>query len=597
MYIKEKKRKVAIKKKVGRKFAKKRSKKNSRNSLRDKENLMEDNDTTMDKLDKNIGDKGADTLNTNVKKKKETETKKKKTTVWLNPKRTPTTKEQRRLFGKALEIMLITCMNNHVYQFNNQYRIQKQGGPIGLKLTGEIADCVMIDWDNKLLAKLKNSEIAPEIYTRFKDDIQIVTESLEKGSVFTEESIIVDEKKKEEDENISDTKVTMGVVQTIANAIDPMIQLTVETPCNSDDGKMAVLDLKVKINPIENNRIEFEFFEKPTNNPRVILSNSAMSFSQKRTILTQECLRRLRNTKIELGVEVQKIHLDRYMLKLKNSGYSQKFRTEILNSAFKAFQKMKDDDKSGIKPMYRSREWNQEERTLMKAKKKVNWWNTDKSTVQYKSVLFVTPTPGGVLAKELQKREAELNRNTDERIKIVEKGGLKIKDILGAKDPFKKSNCSEKTCPLCTESEFIDIQTEERKISCRANNVGYRWLCVTCKEKDIVKVYEGETGRSARLRGSEHLKDLEKKRDKSVLYRHKLADHPHEEVKFKMEITKKFKDALTRQANEAVRIYTRPSHETLNNKSEFNHPPLNRVVVEKRKKISNLRCGKQRQVS
>ena len=123
-------------------------------------------------------------------------------------------------------------------------------------------------------------------------------------------------------------------------------------------------------------------------------------------------------------------------------------------------------------------------RQQFSCQEKVNWWNTDKSTVQYKSVLFVTPTPGGVLAKELQKREAELNRNTDERIKIVEKGGLKIKDILGAKDPFKKSNCSEKTCPLCTESEFIDIQTEERKISCRANNVGYRWLCVTCKEKD-----------------------------------------------------------------------------------------------------------------
>ena len=32
--------------------------------------------------------------------------------------------------------------------------------------------------------------------------------------------------------------------------------------------------------------------------------------------------------------------------------------------------------------------------------------------------------------------------------------------------------------------------------------------------RDIVKVYEGETGRSARLRGGEHLKDLEKKREK-----------------------------------------------------------------------------------
>jgi hypothetical protein len=200
-------------------------------------------------------------------------------------------------------------------------------------------------------------------------------------------------------------------------------------------------------------------------------------------------------------------------------------------------------------------------------------------------VLFVTPTPGGVLAKELRQREEELNKNNKERIKIEEKGGLKIKDILGSKNPFKKSHCVQKTCPLCTESESIDVVSTDVKIPCNTNNVGYRWLCITCKERDITKVYEGETGRSARIRGAEHLKDLEKKREKSVLFKHKMTDHQHENVKFRMEITQKFKDAMTRQANEAVRIYTRPSHETLNSKSEFNHPPLSRVVVDKRKKF------------
>jgi hypothetical protein len=62
--------------------------------------------------------------------------------------------------------------------------------------------------------------------------------------------------------------------------------------------------------------------------------------------------------------------------------------------------------------------------------------------------------------------------------------------------------------------------------------------------------------------------------------------HENEEVKFEMEITKKFKDALSRQANEAVRIFSRPDNELLNSKSEFNHPPLARVVVEKKNKYS-----------
>ena len=113
---------------------------------------------------------------------------------------------------------------------------------------------------------------------------------------------------------------------------------------------------------------------------------------------------------------------------------------------------------------------------------------------------------------------------------------------------------------------------------------------LTCKEKDILKVYEGETGRSARIRGTEHVRDFEKKKEKSVLYKHKLTDHKDETVKFKMEITGKFKDSLTRQANEAVRIFSRPSEESLNSKSEFNHPPLARVVVEKKKPF--LGCGK-----
>ena len=46
----------------------------------------------------------------------------------------------------------------------------------------------------------------------------------------------------------------------------------------------------------------------------------------------------------------------------------------------------------------------EKKKDLMKSKKKVNWWNTEKATVNYKSTLFVTPTPGGVMAKEVERR-------------------------------------------------------------------------------------------------------------------------------------------------------------------------------------------------
>ena len=300
----------------------------------------------------------------------------------------------------------------NVYQFNNKIRVQNAGGPIGLKLTGELFDCIMIDWDKKLLKKLKEFEINPDFYTRFKDDIEISVESLERGSQIDVDKIVINDKKKKKDENKTDTKMTMDVVQEIANSINPMIKLTVDTPCNYKDGKLPVLDIKVDVNEAEGNRIDFEFFEKPTKNPSVILANSALSHTQKRTILTQEGLRRLRNTKVELGSQTQNKHLNQFMLKLKNSGYGIKFRKEILDSAIKAFDKMLVDDKNGTKPMYRSKDWNKEERMKAKLNKKLDWWNSQKSKIQYKSVLFVTPTPGGILASELRKREADLNKNS-----------------------------------------------------------------------------------------------------------------------------------------------------------------------------------------
>ena len=110
----------------------------------------------------------------------------------------------------------------------------------------------------------------------------------------------------------------------------------------------------------------------------------------------------------------------------------------------KAFDKMKDDDKNNIKPLYRCRSWNDEERTKSK---EISWSG---SKTEFKSVFF-----GGILAKELRKREVELNKNSTERIKIVESGGIKMKSILATKNPFQKGKCTHKWCPICQKSEIL----------------------------------------------------------------------------------------------------------------------------------------------
>ena len=66
----------------------------------------------LDTLDNNIGEEGADTLNTIVKKKTETE----EDTSVVKTKENTNHKRVEETISKALKIMLITCMNNHVYQ-------------------------------------------------------------------------------------------------------------------------------------------------------------------------------------------------------------------------------------------------------------------------------------------------------------------------------------------------------------------------------------------------------------------------------------------------------------------------------------------------
>ena len=210
----------------------------------------------------------------------------------------------------------------------------------------------------------------------------------------------------------------MKVLNEIANSIHPMIELTSDIPSNHTDGKLPVLDLKVKLGL--KNQIDFEFYEKKTKNSRVILASSALPWLQKETILVNEAVRRLRNTTPQLGSETQNFHLNVFMVKLKNSGYSANFRAKIIRKAKTIYSKQLENDREGTKPLYRSRKQILEDRIKKKHSKK-SWWKTGKQN--FNTVLFVPPTPGGILAKKMRERQAQLSKNSKLKIKVVEQGG------------------------------------------------------------------------------------------------------------------------------------------------------------------------------
>ena len=165
-----------------------------------------------------------------------------------------------------------------------------------------------------------------------------------------------------------------------------MISFNVDTCDLNSDKRLPMLDVKVYLD--ENQRLVHEHFEKPTKNRRVILADSALSWSQKRTIHTQECLRILRNTSVLLGEQVQNKHLSNYMKKLMLSGYSAKFRGEVVCSAKNAYKNLISLHEGG-KNMYRNRAEMLECKSVKK-KGKENWWQSEvKGKKPFTSLLFV----------------------------------------------------------------------------------------------------------------------------------------------------------------------------------------------------------------
>ena len=113
--------------------------------------------------------------------------------------------------------------------------------------------------------------------------------------------------------------------------------------------------------------------------------------------------------------------------------------------------------------------------------KKTCWY---KGKNDFKSVLFVQPTVGSAL-KKIYENVISKSRC---RVKVVERAGTNVKQVLQKSYPFKKAKC-EDNCFVCMS---------EGSGNCRRSNVSYEIVCdrVGCKD-----VYIEETSRNAFVEG------------------------------------------------------------------------------------------------
>ena len=86
-------------------------------------------------------------------------------------------------------------------------------------------------------------------------------------------------------------------------------------------------------------------------------ADSALSASVKRTALTQYGLRILRNTKLEVPWSEKAAMLSEFSERLRDSGYTERYRTQLIQSVLKGWDKMVEEHKAGRRPINRARSW------------------------------------------------------------------------------------------------------------------------------------------------------------------------------------------------------------------------------------------------
>ena len=315
---------------------------------------------------------------------------------------------------------------------------------------------------------------------------------------------------------------------------------------------MPSLDLKVWVEETETGiRIMHEHYMKDVSSKSVVHAMSALPWTAKRTVLTQEGLLILLNCSRGLPWLRKAQHLTHLAARMQYSGYDKEFRYGVIASAINAYTVLRSAEDEGQRPLYRPREWNADERRIEEAKKKKNWYKKG----GFESVIFVPSTPNSTLRKQYE----QCIKTSDFKIKVVEKAGVSLKRMLQKSDPFRDRNCDRLNCFICQSGGTG---------SCRSEAVNYDIVCKECESP----CYRGETSINAYARGLEHVEDLEKKLPTSVMNRHSIQKHNGLVPEFQMNMTGTYvNDAMLRQITEAVQIRRTPSGKLANSKDEWNY--------------------------
>jgi hypothetical protein len=177
-----------------------------------------------------------------------------------------------------------------VYSFGGKFYLQRDGGPIGARVTMAASRIVMYDWSCHYRVILENICLWAPILRGYVDDNRQYTTKMLPGMRFDEvkKEFKLRTELVEEDKGNNDLESATSRMETecrkAMNSINPDIQFTTETAYDFPNGRLATLDTEVWVE--EGGILRHSYYQKGIKTPFLLMQASAMASQQKFSILS-----------------------------------------------------------------------------------------------------------------------------------------------------------------------------------------------------------------------------------------------------------------------------------------------------------------------
>ena len=210
-------------------------------------------------------------------------------------------------------------------------------------------------FDRELKRIMEENNLVVKTRLRYVDDLRLLMGFLREGWRWIGDRIVFRMcwQKEEKAERVDLERKTAGEMKKIMDSIFSNLQFEMETPTMFDNNRLPTLDFELYT---MEERIVYSFYQKPMAKKTLIQRRSALGENVKVASLTQNIIRRMKNTSEDVPDEERRKIVDDYYWQLKLSGYSDEQSKKVIKAGLIGYEKLLLKCKQGKAKMHRSAE-------------------------------------------------------------------------------------------------------------------------------------------------------------------------------------------------------------------------------------------------